>query len=459
MKEKKNRIGYHGIFTMIVILTAMLIPFGIVPFLMVCTLLWMVVRSIAVLRGKETMRKKYYKTDLFVVIFFAYEILHMFCQILWADEKTGIDYNDNLLFITLALLYFLCIEAKVFYHVYLDGIVYGGLIVMGMFLYGYLCDTSVAFLIGDMFGDSVQAASYLLLISMVSVLQYCRCHNGMQRWFYGASAGIGFFLLLVNHNRVSLWLMILFLLMVPIYIRPTAELVKRDMQMFLLYALLLCNMSLLSNYTDLLLVEISYDPEQSVYLELILALGALFFFHYWNRIPEGVPLDRVVLRRLYRKYQFVAVFMTCLLVFILFESYGWSALTGDKGMEFLGKLAMPLCDEIAKGRSFLHVYVEKQGLLVLIGLLLILISVVIRMRKNIGWDKPITTGLYLIAIFGIMQCFIWNPSVKVLPVYLILAVYAMNYQEERSRFAGVKIKDYEQLERQMRKKGKGWEIR
>ena len=174
MKEKKNRIGYHGIFTMIVILTAMLIPFGIVPFLMVCTLLWMVVRSIAVLRGKETMRKKYYKTDLFVVIFFAYEILHMFCQILWADEKTGIDYNDNLLFITLALLYFLCIEAKVFYHVYLDGIVYGGLIVMGMFLYGYLCDTSVAFLIGDMFGDSVQAASYLLLISMVSVLQYCR---------------------------------------------------------------------------------------------------------------------------------------------------------------------------------------------------------------------------------------------------------------------------------------------
>ena len=153
MKEKKNKMGFHEIFTMIVILTAMLIPLGIVPFLMACTLLWMMVHSIAVLRGKGTIRKKYYKTDLLVVIFCVYEILHILCQMIWADEKTGIDFSSNLLFIALALLYFLCTEAKAFYHVYPDGIVYGGLIVMGMFLYGYLCDTSVAFLMKNIHTD------------------------------------------------------------------------------------------------------------------------------------------------------------------------------------------------------------------------------------------------------------------------------------------------------------------
>lgn len=458
MKEKLNKLGFHGIFTVIIIMGTMLLPVGTEYFLMVCTLSWMALRSIAVIRGKRSIRKKYHKTDLMIFIFLVYEILHMICQMIWVDEEKGIDLTWNLLFMALCMLYILCVETKEFYGVYLDGIVYSGLLIMGILLYCYTCDISAAFLLGDLMADTVGQASYLLLIGMVSVLQYCRCRNKMQNWFYGASAGISFFLLLINHNRVSLWLLAFFFMLVPICIRPTAELIKRDMQMFVLYALMLCNMSLLSNYTDLLLVEVSYDLEQSVYLELILALGAMIFFHYWDRIPEGFPLDRVVHRRLYRQYKYAAWIIFCLFVFSLLGGDGWKMLTESKGMTFLSNLARPLCEEIALNKSFLYSCTEEQGLLTLVGLFLILVNVIAEMRKNIGWDKPLTTGLYLVAIFGIVQCFIWNPRVNVLPVYLILAVGAMNYKEEKSRFVGIKVKNLKMLDNQSKQKNEEKEM-
>lgn len=446
MKEKISKLGYHGIFTMMIIIGTMLLPVGTEYFLIVCMLSWMAFRCIAVIRRKGSIRKKYHKTDLMFLIFFVYEILHMVCQKIWVDEEKGTNLTWNLLFMALCLLYFLCAETKEFYGIYLDAIVYSGFIVMGVLLYCYTCYMSAAFLLGDLIMDAAGLASYLLMISMVSVLQYCRCRNKMQRWFYGASAGISFFLLLINHNRVSLWLLVFFFMLMPICIRPTAELIKRDMQMFVLYALMLCNMSLLSNYTDILLVEVSYDLEQSVYLELILALGALIFFHYWDRVPEGFPLERVVLRKLYRKYQFAVGVIFCLFVFLILSGDGWSALAENAGVTFLSNLARPLGEEIALNKSFLYSCTEEQGILTLVGLFMILVNMIAGMRKNIGWDKPLTTGLYLVAIFGIVQCFVWNPSVNVLPVYLILAVGAMNYKEEKSRFAGIKVKELKQLD-------------
>lgn len=449
MKEKISKLGYHGIFTMMIIILSMLLPFGTEYLLMACTLVWMVVRSVTVIRGKESIRKKYYRLDLLLVIFFVYEVLHMICRIIWTEEEKEIDFTLNILFMSLALLYFLCAETKVFYQAYLDAVVYGGLIVMGALLYFYICDMSAAFLLGGLTEDTAEPAAFLMLPGMVSVLQYCRCHEGTQKWFYGASAGLSFFLLLVNHNRVSLWLMVFFFMVIPIDMRPTAELVKRDMQMFLLYVLMRCNMSLLCNYTDLLPKGLSYDLEQSVYLELAAAVGALFFFRYWNRIPEGAPLDRVVLRKVCRWYRYLAAIIVCLFVFILINNHGWNTLTGNRGMEFLRNMAVSLLDEINRSGSFLYRCTEEQGIPVLVGILSVFVSVTIRIRKRIGWDKPETTGLYLIVIFGIIQCFLGNLSTRVLPVYVILAVGAMNYEEERKRFAGIKIKDYEQLKNEL----------
>ena len=448
--RKKDKVEYSDIFIMIVIIGTMLMPFGNVTFLFACTMIWMIVRSVNLIRGRETVRRKYYKTDLLVFLLLGYEILHMIGQIFVADDETVIDFSHHLLLISLSLLYFLCVEIKRFRGIWLDSIVYSGLIVMSFLLYRYTCGIAVKSLIGDMFENTAQIASYLLLVSMVSVLQYCRCHNGMQKYFYGLSAGLGFFLLLVNHNRVSLWFMMFFFLMIPICIRPTAELIQRDMQMFLLYALLLCNMSLLCNYTSILIVETSYDLEQSVYLELILSVGALIFLHYWDRIPKGIPMERIVLRRLYRKFRFVVTAMICLFIFIILSSHEWSVLADNQKLGFIEKLAVPLSQELAQESSFLYIGMIKQGLPFVMIVLFILVSIIFKMRKNIGWDKLLTNGLFLIVMFGIAQSFFWNSSIRVLPAYTILVAGTMAFQEERSHFVGIRIKDYQQFIEQIR---------
>lgn len=453
MKENINKLSYHGIFTMAVVMGVMLCPVGTEYYLIACMLLWTAFHNITVIRGRGSARRQYHKMDLAVLLFMGYEILDMVYRMIRADEETGIDLTWNILFMALCLLYFMRSETQNFHGMYLDGIVYSGLLVMGMVLYYDICGTAVPFLLEELLAEPSKLASYLLLVSMVSVLQYCRCRSVAQQWCYGASAGIGFFLLLVNHNRVSLWLMLLFFLLVPVCVRPTAELIRRDMQMCALYALLLCNMSLLCNYMDIFLVEVSYDLEQSVYLELVLAVGALVFFHYWDRLPQEISRERIVMCRLYRVYRLTAAILMCLFLWLLLGGGEGASLTGHAGGSFLQNLAVPLREEVGQGNSFLHVCTEEQGLVTLAACFLFAGSILFRMRRRIGWDKPLTGGLYLISLFGIFQCFLWNVSWSVLTIYLILAVAAANCEEERSRFAGVRRwRDMTKYE----EKGRNW---
>lgn len=86
------------------------------------------------------------------------------------------------------------------------------------------------------------------------------------------------FLLGCNHSNISFWILGGTILLIPILLRPTALVFKRAMQMMFVFVFIISNMSLLTNYTGVLLVETSYDLEHSVYLDLLLALGCVLFF-------------------------------------------------------------------------------------------------------------------------------------------------------------------------------------
>lgn len=447
IKEKLIRPEYQEIFMLVIIGGVMLLPQGTEYFLLLGALIWMAVQNISAIRGGEGLRKKYNRTDLAVFLFLAYEVLHMIGQMIWADEEKGIDYGINVFFIAMTLLYFLCAEIKTFRQSCLDAVIYAGLPVMGVILYCDLCDVSAAWLLGGLMESRTELAAYIMLPGMVSVLQYCRCRNKVRRLFYGLSAGLSFFLLLIRHHRISLWLLLFFFLLIPVVMRPTAELIKRAMQMFVLYMLMLCNMSLLVNYTELVLTEVSYDLRQSVYLELFLVLGAAVFFHYWDRIPEGTPLEKVVLRKVYRIYRYLIMVLTAFFIALL-AGGSWGSLSGHAGAEFVGKLAEPLHTELMQTENFLYACAQKQGLPVLVGLLFVSVSIGIRLKKKTGWDRPVTTGLWLLAVMGAVQCLLGNPGIRTLPVYLLLAVSGMRWEEERMRFTGVRIRDLTQWKSQ-----------
>lgn len=123
--------------------------------------------------------------------------------------------------------------------------------------------------------------SWLILVITVNVVSYC-IYEGKEIW-YGANAVIGFFLLFIQKNIVAIGIVGAFFLFLPLVYMPTKRLVNSAMQMFFIYGFLLCNMSLITGYTEIIKIELIYDLETSVYLELLLAVFGVFFFHYWDK--------------------------------------------------------------------------------------------------------------------------------------------------------------------------------
>lgn len=401
--------------------------------LFVLTVIWMAVNIMRINRGQMHVRQKYARLDIVMILLLFYEVVQLVVTLFRTAEDEVPDYGLNLLLIGLVMLYLLMMETKGFYRLYLDLILYAGLVVMAVLLMGYLYDPQIgAWLV--LWGDQGAAASYLLLVAVVSVLQYSVCKYKEQSYFYILCAFVSFFLLACNHSVISFWILGISILLIPVLLRPTALLWKRAMQMLFLFLFIVSNMSLLANYTSLLLVETSYDLEHSVYLDLLLAVGGVVFFHYWDRIPQNVRPDRIVLRRLYRLDKLLV--KACFFTLIIFMAGGaaWQSLDGgEMGVSALQGFALPFVEELGWSHSFFYYCVEKQGILGAALCMVVILCAMERTARFFGWDKP-ASGVLCVALTSIfMQLFVWQGVVSILPVEVIFLAGAVKREDKELR--------------------------
>ena len=162
----------------------------------------------------------------------------------------------------------------------MEAITIGGGFGTGIFL---LCMLNVPYvnsfvMIQDWYWESL--ASYLLLPVFSSVVLFCTTENRKKQLLAFGVSLISFFVLFLNENQTGIWLVVFFLLGIPVIFRPRAELIKRSMQLLFTYLFLWCNMSLITNYVKAVTwPPVNYSWEASVYGELVLAVAALIFFH------------------------------------------------------------------------------------------------------------------------------------------------------------------------------------
>lgn len=153
-------------------------------------------------------------------------------------------------------------------------------IVSAMLLWHFLVNPNVSLPIRLLLQDNA-ILSWLILMITINVIGYC-IYEGKQVW-YGINAVVGFLLLFIQKNVVAIGIIVLLCLLIPLVYAPTKALIRSTMQMLFVYAFLLCNMSLITGYTGLIKIEVSYDLEVSVYMELLLAVFGVVFFHYWDK--------------------------------------------------------------------------------------------------------------------------------------------------------------------------------
>ena len=380
------------------------------------------------------------RVNLMVAILAAYSFIRILYKIVITNEENLESFGYEIVVLAMAALYVLIMSRPVFREFYFDILLYSSLVVFALLLIKYFCGNGVDGAIAVLLQDKSGIGSYTVLVCMAGVWQYIKCEDKLRSFFYLGVLVIGFFVLFVNQSRVSFWIMAAVFIAVPILQRPTAELVKRDMTVFFIYLFLLCNMSLITSYTNLLYIDVTFDLEQSVYLELLIALGGICFFRYWDRIPEGVDLRRLVMRRMRRGYQFLLRSMSVIAAGMILGGNLWKELPDRFGMKAWKGFAIPFIDEINQEKSTFYLCFEQFGVIGSLLLLSLCVLLVAELKKKYRFDKPVTGMLVLISGVFLAQLLFWKVSISILPVYWMFLVLAISYKEKEEKWSVTKIK-------------------
>lgn len=378
------------------------------------------------------------RTDLAVAALVIYACFQVIYKAVKGGGAEVVTYDFELMILSLSALYLLIESKSMFQEKYFDVLLFSSLLIFACLLIQYVCWDGIRGFLA-MLGQT-EIASYTLLVCIAGLWQYCRCKDKLRSGFYLGVLAVGFLVLFINQNRVSIWLMVLVFLALPVWERTTAELVKRDMQVCFVYLFMLCNMSLLTGYTPLFIVDVSYDLEHSVYLELLIAIGGLFFFKYWDRIPEGVDLNRLIMRKMRRGYQFLLGLVMLAFVGIVLGGEHWKALPDRGGAAIIKGFAVPLAEEVRLEIGGFPFCFEKLGLFGGLLLLIVYMTFWSRLQRRFDFARPITGILLLIAQVFLVQSLFWKASINSLPIYWVFIIYALYYKEEREKASSIKIK-------------------
>lgn len=251
------------------------------------------------MKNKKILRKPKGMADvlLFGLAFYSLDIL------LFSFIQGKKDYEYVLVFLGLICLFYLISCGISLYLYLLDVFLVSASIICGMLFVRYFVNAGFVKPIELLLTNGEQITSFLVLTSTTAVLKYCFTENKGAKWWYGFLGGMSFLLLFVNYNIAGIFIVGLLFLLIPVLFIPTAELIKRDMQMFFLYFFLLSNMSLLTNYTNVINKVLQFPFINSVYIDLFLAVVGVAFFCYWEKVPENMDLSRLTLYKLQGVYR------------------------------------------------------------------------------------------------------------------------------------------------------------
>ncbi|MBD5495975.1 MAG: hypothetical protein HDR12_16815 [Lachnospiraceae bacterium] len=347
--------------------------------------------------------------------------------LVWNILRIVIDYvktagfdERNLLTVVLVMLFFWASMEK-FSYVYIDVILICAFAVFVNLLWHFMIDASYTFNLKPFIEDEQTLTSFLLLINVIATGKYCDTKDRMKQKLYFIIALTGYFLLFINSNVIGIVLMgISFMVFLLVY-EPHREFVRKNMQMAFVYFFMLSNMSLLVNYTTLINAECQYSLENSVYLELVIALAGVFFFTYWDKLPEDED------RPLYEMQKVMKWIMAgvCIVLFLLLAmGHRLNSMDGAKGISVLLQFSMELRKYAIGHNGTFYDVLGRYGIvggIWLIGTVLIAME---KMQKR-GCSKRIEPLLSVIFVMYLAQSAFFSQQNITTPIYAMMLAAAL----------------------------------
>lgn len=384
------------------------------------------------------LKKIEYPLDYFLLGIGAYELLSMIQKIITGDQGGFINFNMELMVILLILVYFIISSGMECQLQYFDWLLYSGLIIMAGLSAYFLIEIKDSLLIEYMASDSARSASYLILISTVGVVQYCFCKDFLRSIFYYSVSFISFFVLFLNGNMVGIFIVGVILFIIPLFTKPTAALIKKNVQMIFTFLFLLSNMPLIITFLKLTEMKQIVTLEGSIYIDLLIALGGLIFFHYWEKIPKSETSDKINLETLehymmediQKVYRNIVIGVGLIAASIVTIGNQWSNLPKSMVIAPFKKLAVAFSAEVSLRSGMFYECLSKQGLIIGIVLIVVMICMVKKVKQNICNECYFNTMVVLISCAGLLQMIVWKPFANTAPIYFIAMVFAAFYKEK-----------------------------
>lgn len=392
-------------------------------------------------------KKKIRQEWMFLVVF-----LWIILRLIISFFSTYLGATLNRNFIVLVILS--CILYVIFYGTrsaygenWLEAITISGGIGAAIIL---LCMLDVPYvnsfvMIQDWYWESL--ASYLLLPVFSSAVLFCTTENRKKQMLAFGVALISFFTLFLNENQTGIWMVVFFFLGIPMLFRPRAELIKRSMQLLFTYLFLWCNMSLITNYVKAITwPPVTYSLEASVYGELILAVAALLFFHFWDHIPEGKNLNFVSMIGMQK------IIRSCFIGLLLFLGGGivniqrLASLPQEGFTKFLVTLLQPLAQELQSKQTSFFVLYHNTGILITVLVLTILIILGKKIYAKIHKDKIWTNYLFLFYLLFMAQFFLLDIADQVVLVNILLLLWGLTIEESPLNIKAIKMEVQKKIE-------------
>lgn len=392
-------------------------------------------------------KKKIRQEWMFLVVFL-WVILRLIIS--FFSTYLGATLNRN--FIVLVILS--CILYVIFYGTrsiygenWLEAITISGGIGVATLL---LCMLDVPYvnsfvMIQDWYWESL--ASYILLPIFSSIVIFCTTENRKKQMLAFGVALISFFTLFLNENQTGIWMVVFFFLGIPILFRPRAELIKRSMQLLFTYLFLWCNMSLITNYVKAVTwPPVNYSLEASVYGELVLAVAAMFFFHFWDHIPEGKNLNFISMIGLQKMIRSCFIGLLLFLVGGILNIQRIASLPQESFTKFIVSLLQPLSQELQSKHTSFFVLYRNTGILITVLVLAMLIILGKKIYAKIHKDKIWTNYLFLFYLLFMAQFFLLDIADQVVLVNILLLLWGLTIEEGPLNIKAIKMEVQKKIE-------------
>lgn len=201
-------------------------------------------------------------------------------------------------------------------------IFYAGSMLLLFYFVSYAIAPSMLLVPEYVFYNKKLTSSLAVVIGMIALWGFCREPVRIRQIMYCVSGAVALLVIVFNHEPGMLLILLAgmyaFLLVIP----ANEEHMKRCLLMFFGAVFMLCNLSLIVNYTDLIRVDgLHYPLEVSVTAELLLSLFALYVLSLWDKLKEAGRLNKEGLQELQGRLRKLLpilgrLFLLCLL-------FGW----------------------------------------------------------------------------------------------------------------------------------------